>query len=469
MNVSHVLVKPERRRKEIAYAWLISYGPPAIVATASILLVGRLFRLISRYAVNIFFWDEWDLKNVTLFQTNSLWQMFAWQHGWHRLGLGALLEKLLNPLFQWNSRTESFLLGGILAVTAIFVLWLKTRLYGRFSIFDVVIPAILFTPAQWETLYITPIFSQGPLPFFLIVAYCLAWTCERSALRYPVVLLINFVTIYTGFGIFLGVITPVLLALDCWSQPFPKSLTRACFIAALVISLASLGSFFLGYKLTPGISCFSEFQPSSLRSYMAFAALIEANFFALRTTGTFPRFVGATVFIALLTSLLCAVSVLVRRNAVKVPKSEHARLLVVTALTAVSATSCATIAYLRLCAGLQTALSPRYAVYVQLGILGLYFHLLGLRNTWSRRCLLTVLLVLLVVSSLHSDREAMVYLRDNKQRWKTCYLQIEDIKQCNDITGFVIYPPPAEHTRLHEKLQYLKKARQNLYLDQKTP
>src|ERR1700686_2769860 len=149
-------------------AWLL-------VSIAFVLYAGRIFRLISRYAVNIFFWDEWDLKDLTLFQRNSLWKMFSWQHGWHRLGLGAWVEKILDPPFHWNSRIESFVLGGILGAAAICAVWLKTRLGGKLSISDFVIPAIFFSPAQWETLYATPIFSQGPLPFLLIVVYCLAW------------------------------------------------------------------------------------------------------------------------------------------------------------------------------------------------------------------------------------------------------------------------------------------------------
>src|SRR5579872_2335509 len=91
----------------VAFDRLGSRWAVLLVALVTVLLGGRLFRLISRYAVNIFFWDEWDNKTATLFQKNSLWTMFTWQRGWHRLGLGALLEKALDPIFQWNSRSES--------------------------------------------------------------------------------------------------------------------------------------------------------------------------------------------------------------------------------------------------------------------------------------------------------------------------------------------------------------------------
>lgn len=465
----------ERPWVQVAYERVVSHGPALLVAAVTVLLFGRLFRLISRYAVNIFFWDEWDNKTATLFQRNSLWEMFTWQRGWHRLGLGALLEKALDPMFQWNSRSESFILGGIVAVAAICALWLKVRLYGRFSIWDIAIPAIFFTAAQWETLFMTPIFSQGPLPFLLIVLYCLAWTCETSAVRYTLVLVINFVTIFTGFGIFLGVLTPVLLALDYWAYPPSKHSTGGHFIFRLLVSLASLGYFFLGYVLTRGVDCMPHFQ-MSLKGYATFLILMAADFFAPDGRGFFARAAGTALFVGLLISLACTVRFLLRRTYTSVTHHERTGGLVVVVLAGIALATCLTIAYLRLCAGLQVALAPRYTVYVQIGALGLYFHLLGIRQPWTRRSLLSVLVVCVVIASLHADRIGMTHFRDGKQRWKTCYLQTEDIEQCNESTGFLIYRLPGGYPRvdekrqnltLQEKLQYLKKTRQNLYSETK--
>src|SRR4051794_13272682 len=94
-----------------------------LVAIVFVIYAVRLFRLISRYAVNIFFADQWDFNNATLFERHSLWQIFRWQHGPHRQGAGALFERLVDPLFGWNSRTESFVVGGLIVAAAIFALW----------------------------------------------------------------------------------------------------------------------------------------------------------------------------------------------------------------------------------------------------------------------------------------------------------------------------------------------------------
>jgi hypothetical protein len=459
----------------VAFDRLGSRWAVLLVALVTVLLGGRLFRLISRYAVNIFFWDEWDNKTATLFQKNSLWTMFTWQRGWHRLGLGALLEKALDPIFQWNSRSESFILGAIVAAAALCAFWLKVRLYRRISIWDIAIPAIFFTAAQWETLYMTPIFSQGPLPFLLIVVYCLAWTCESSALRYTLVLVINFVTIFTGFGIFLGVLTPVLLALDYWCYPASKRSSIGYFVSRLLVSVASLGYFFLGYVRTRGVDCLPNFE-LSLKGYATFLMLMAADFFAPDGRGYFARVAGTALLIGMLISLACAARFLLRKTDINVTHRERAAGLVVVTLAAIGLATCLTIAYLRLCAGLQVALAPRYTVYIQIAALGLYLYLLGLRQPWMRRSLLGVLVVCVVVGCLHVDRTGMVHFRDGKQQWKTCYLQTEDIEQCNESTGFLIYRLPGGYPRvdekrqnltLQEKLQYLKKTRQNLYSDMK--
>ena len=462
----------ERHRLQVAYGRPVSYGPAIIVLTVMVLLSGRLFRLISRYAVNIFFWDEWDNKSATLFQKTPLWEMFTWQRGWHRLGVGALLEKALDPFFHWNSRSESFILGALVVAAAILALWLKVRLYGRISVWDIAIPAIFFTPAQWETLYMTPIFSQGPLPFLLIIGYCLAWTCETSAVRYSLVLAINFLTIFTGFGVFLGVMTPVLLALDHWSCPRSK----IGHLFRLLISLASLGYFFVGYVHTRGVDCLPHAQPSSLKGYATFLMLMAADFFAPNGRGSFARVAGSALLIGLLISLSCALHFLLRRRDPSVAHREQTTRLVVVTLAALGLATCVTIAYLRLCAGLEVALAPRYTVYIQIGALGLYLHSLRIPQPWIRRSMLSVFVTSVVVACLHADRIGMAHFRDGKQRWKSCYLRTEDIEECNKTTGFLIYRLPGGYPRvdekrqsltLQQKLQYLKRTHQNLYLDAK--
>ena len=68
-----------------------------MVALVFAALAFRLFRLTAQYAVNIFFWDQWDFNDATLFEHHSPWQIFRFQHGSHRQGLGGLLAALVEP------------------------------------------------------------------------------------------------------------------------------------------------------------------------------------------------------------------------------------------------------------------------------------------------------------------------------------------------------------------------------------
>src|SRR5215467_13690628 len=125
--------KKSRRKSKALVPPLPSWVPVSVVVIVFLVQGYRFFSLISNYAVNLFYWDQWDFDEANLFETHSVWQMFTWQHGPHRQGVGAVLAWLVEPFFRWNSRTESFLVGGIIAGAALLALLLKHRLYGQMS------------------------------------------------------------------------------------------------------------------------------------------------------------------------------------------------------------------------------------------------------------------------------------------------------------------------------------------------
>lgn len=428
----------------------------------------RIFRLISRYAVNVFFFDQWDFDKTTLFQRHSVWQMFSAQHGPHRQGVGALFQKIVEPLFRWNSRTESFVVGGVIVVAAICALGLKRKLFGSVSVFDVVIPAILFTTAQWQTLFMSQNFAHGPFPLLLLLLYCLAWTSRRQAVRYPLVLFTNFLTIYTGFGVFLGVLTPILLILDYWASTPQSRLPMSYFIGALFAAFASFGSFFIGYKFYnhSAADCFS-LRPQSPMLYGHFVTLMFANFFSFRRLTASTTIVGTLILAAVLIALAASLWPLLRRTRRQLTRDEYNRSLIIVALIAFTLLFCVNTAYGRLCLGLPAASVSRYVIYLEPAVLGLYFFLLSLRSGAIRIFLLIGFLVATVTASLYRDRAGMGVAFNIKEHWKMCYLQTEDIEKCNALDGPVY--PVLQDRNIKEKLEYLKKTHQNLYLDQKLP
>lgn len=445
-----------------------SLAPEAVIQVAEFILVGviflvladRFFKLISAYAVNIFFSDQWDFDDATLFQSHSLWQMFSWQHGPHRQGAGALLQWIVEPLFRWNSRTESFVVGGVIVVAAICALYLKARLYGRVSASDVIIPIIFFTPLQYETLFVTTNFSHGPLPLLLIMLYCIAWTCGRPLLCYALVLTLNFVTIYTGFGVLLGVFTPVVLVADYWVNLRDAKSGRLYFLIALLVSLASFGSFFWGYRNQPAVDCFSP-QPHSPILYVWYMVLMIAPFFGAWGISTLPTIVGSTALFALLAVLILSARGLRLRSA------QWPRCAVIGILTGYCLLFCVATAYGRQCLGIRSAHASRYVIYLNLGLLGLYFWLLTIRNAVARN-VAVIILALMLLPTAEPDPHlynGMAAFRNVKQEWTNCYLALGDIGECNRYAR--VYPWEPERTHLQEKLDFLRQTRQNLFADSK--
>ncbi len=434
-----------------------------LVIGVSVILAARLFLLVSRNAVNIFYNDQWDFYDATLFQKHPLWEIFRWQYGPHRLGLGPLISKLLEPYFRWNSRGEAFLATAIVAAAAVAALYLKTRLWGRLRWFDLAIPLIFFTPAQFESLWITPNLAHGPLPLLLIVLYCLALTCESTVTRYTLALILNFVAIYTGFGLLIGFITPLWLLLDYYSRREARQ-SANWLLVGLAISLASLGSFFVGYRLDPDAQCFS-LQPHGVARYLNFAMLMLAHFLGARSS---RPFVWGLLGGALLAAMLLVVASFGRRFSKR--RSYADGNLIPAVLAGYGLIFCATTAYGRACFGPYVAFSSRYTEYVELGMLGLYLYALGLHapgflGPWARKVLPGLLLVFLTMGAGAVQREDlsdMRYYYSAKESWRKCYLKTEDIRGCDQAVQFTIYPV-AERTGLKEKLEYLKRTKQNLY------
>ncbi len=456
-------IKIRKVARQEGHHGVVLYLPHFLVLGTYLLLGARLFALISQYAVNILYWDQWDFDEATLFQHHSLWEMFAWQHGPHRQGLGALLQKLIEPWFHWNGRSEAFGIGAIIFSAAVLALLLKIRLYGKIAHSDVIIPLLFLTPLQYETLVLIPNPAHGPLPLFMIVLYCLCWLIRPFHWRYICVLLANFLSIYTGFGIFIGVVTPALLAIDYYANArHMASKYRWGIAVALTISIASLVSFFVHYRFDPAVDCFSP-VPENPVMYPWFAAIMFASVAGLKISLlglTFVTLIGLIALLSLVVALLITSKRLLAREADTWPRDAA-----IGALLAYCAIFCLNTAYGRLCLGLPAASNSRYTPYVVLGLFGLYLYALSNQGRNLRVFLVLSLLVYAMLGArpLNSfDARIIEYKNSHKKIWRACYLARHNIYACNALTHYPIYPL-SKATHLQEKLDFLEGNHLNLY------
>jgi len=437
---------------------------PLLLICACYLVVGtKFFAFISRYSVNLFFWDHWDFENGPLFERHTLWEIFRWQHGPHRQGFGGLFSALIDPQFHWSSRAQSFEAGILVLLASLCALWLKRRLWGRIEYFDAAIPLLFLVRNQAEAFTAGANIAHGPMPLLLVVLYCLAWTVRDTKWRYTLVVILNFLLIYTGFGIFMGIVTPLLLLIQSFYGAEAPNAQRIYSLLAFVAAASSFASFLIGYPFNPAADCFST-RPQNPVLYLWFVTLMFANFAGIKGIGPLPIVIGALLGFAILTSFVFAMSrVLAQR------KENHERYLVIAALSGYALLFCVNTAVGRICLGLDHGQAPRYVVYLITGMLAFYFVLILIPKSQTRNFALSAFLMLAAWCSLHLDTWTWLSARNrahDQRAWRECYLKRESVEECDAITGSKIYPWP-DTTHLQEKLQFLKQNHLNLYSDQK--
>jgi len=422
-----------------------------LLATA--VLAGRLFLIVKRYSVNILYHDQWIFDDATIFQDHSLLEIFRWQHGPHRQGLGGVLSKLIEPSLHWNSRYEAFGVWGIICLACLAAIWLKVRLFGKPIYADIVIPLFFFTPVQYESLIGGASPSHGPLPLLLVTLYCLAWTIKAERWKYVWVLVLNLFLIYTGFGLFMGVLTPFVAGMD-----FYRRRSRAALVAC-VVSIATTASFFVGYRTDTAAGC--SVGVGNPVHYFLFVGFMLANFIQIHVSRTL---VLAIMIGSLLTLLFVLTSghFLIRTLRDKTPSVPR---LIICILLLYSLLFSFSTAYGRICLGLAAAQGSRYMTYLVLLFFALYLAALSAQMRIEKNVFVGLVVGLGLLSSGFIERvnlESMQEIAHERQAWATCYLRTNDIDSCDRETDSYICWKP-EPPDLQRKLEYFKQHRLNLY------
>src|SRR5262249_26181134 len=125
--------------------------------------------------------------------------------------------------------------------------------------------------------------------------------------RLGLLLLINFAAIHTGFGFFLGLMTPALMIADYWLRLRHEPRGTLLFSTSLLLSLASLLLFFVNYRHDTSVDC----APNLLEApavYAQFLFLMFGNLFGVKGTEWLPGSVGAVTLSAMLAAFVVCVT-----------------------------------------------------------------------------------------------------------------------------------------------------------------
>ncbi len=426
------------------------YGAMLVWAVA-LVLAFRFYWVVSRFSVNLFFFDEWDIYEG-LFRAWHWWQFFVEEHGPHRQGVGVTVVVWLLRATHWDSRVQAYAIAAAIVTAMLSALALKTSLYGRLQFSDVIIPILFLGLGQWEVLLSAPGPSAQAFPLLLLMLYCVMWRRNGLWPRYTGIVLINFLMIYTGYGIFVSVITLLLLAVDCWKAKNERA-ARVAPLAALMASTLALASFFHGYKFNPAADCF-QFPFHDLAAYPLFMGMMLARFLGIKHGTAEPAIIGLVAL-----GLLVAAGLRSLWTLLKDTDSDSRISFILTAFTLIYA---AAAAVGRVCMGMQAAASSRNITLLIPGFLGIYFYLLNRKDSNKVKIAIYVLLLAVVPACLQRNHKEIEGFSAMKAEWKQCYLAHENVEYCDSASHLQIYPKPSA-THLDEKLAYLKRKGLNLY------
>ena len=436
-------------------------GYLAVIA-AFIMLAGRQHFFVDQNAVNILYWDQWDFY-FPLFHDAGLWDIFNYQHGPHRQGIGFVLTSFLAKLSGWNSRWDAFGVSFVLMGGAGLALQLARRC-GAAGLGMLVVPLLFFNIRQYEIFVGPANISHGAMPIFLFMGLCLAWFIRHPGLRLGTLCVLTFLLIFTGFGLFVGLLVPPVLVVQAAQHFRDKENRKAGFVLlALVVIGAAWLLFAQGYRFDPAVEGF-RFPYEKPLEYLYFVASMLNNLHGIRGGDDFTLGIGICM-VVILAMLVGWHGSLLLRNSVE----EESRSAVIFCLAAYALLYCFETAIGRVVLGWQEAsLAPRYLTLMIPAGMAFYLHLVGMKNRWLSQALCVLYALFLVHGSGQlsaGEMQTVQYIRDGRLAWKVAYLQTRDEIQASERAGFLIYPAPL----LHERLQFLEEHRLNLFNVQGLP
>ncbi len=426
-----------------------------VVALLFLLLALRQHLFVDSHAVNVMFWDQWDFYQP-LFDGGGLWDMFSRQHGPHRQGLGMLLTALLAWLSDWNSRWDAFGVSFVLIAAALAGLAL-TRRCGMRGFGLVVVPLLFFNPRQYESFVAAANISHGAMPLLLLMILCLVWFVENRLLRHLLLGLCTFLLIFTGFGLFAGLVVPAVLAMEL-ARRLRKGMEG---VLPLWLALAAIACswllFFHGYRFDPAVQGFTFPHPRP-GEYLLFMASMLNNFFGITNHGAGSLVVGMALLL-----FLALIAFIHGRQLWRHGLEGQGRSATLVVLALFALLFCCQTAVGRVVLGWKAASSTsRYVPLLVPGALAMALHLAGLGARWRPRQLVAVFALVVAVGTTRLHRADISFIdhyRSGRLAWKAAYLATGDMGKAGELTGFLIYPA----VMLDERLDFLRGKRLNLF------
>ncbi len=420
-------------------------------------LAWRQHRFVDRYSANVMVMDQWDFYKPMAGTT--WWGDFDEQHGPHRMGVGMLLTRKLADISHMNTRWDSFAVSFLLMGATALAMALAWLCGVRQPLAMLAIPLLFLNRRQYQHFVTGTDISHAGMPMFMFMLYCLCWFVRLGSLRLILLTVLTFCLIFTGFGIFVGVITPVILFIEAVQSARAKQYLRCLMIVgSLVLVGASWGLFFSNYNFAQATANTNVMQQKPTDIVNLFAAML-ANNFAIRGDDQTVVLFGLAV--AAILTCLCAYHGL--RLMVNGVLNER-RSVVIFCLSAYTLIYCADTAAGRAYLGWRAAAgASRYITLMVPGGLAILLQLATLKPVKMALGLSVAYAVFIAWGSLALTTTELAdvnQFHDGLLRWKDAYLMTHDDVAATKQSGFVLYPTPGA---ISDRLVYLEQHHLNMF------
>lgn len=423
------------------------------------LLAFQLFYFINQNGVNILFSDQWDTYQP-LFRGVGDWEIFFAQVGQLRLGLGGLFSKFIAVFSGWNTRSEIFSLGVMMVINAILAIYLKWRLFRKLTVWDSLIIFICLGLPQFEAPIAVAFPSHGIIPLFFVLIYGICLTFENFKLKLATLLIVNFLAVFTGWGLFVGFISPIIFLIFI----FKTKETRDRIYSGLTffVSIGAIFRYFYDYQFLGGVECFT-FPHYPLSDYWFFLAKLFSNtimLFCGRKNYLWEIFGSVIVILILTVALWSAWRILFT-------KTIDSKAFVLFAFVTFSLLFGMMSAVGRVCTDVCMADGGRYQPLLVPAWLAFIYSINLLPKESVKISLFSLLVIacfILPESRLKIYSEKLRGVSQLKINWRDCYLQKENAEMCDRETDFKIFLP-VESKFAQERIDFLKERKLNFFAE----
>lgn len=440
-------------------------------------LVANWVVAVGRFQVNGPIWDQWDFMNP-LFEQKGAWALFDQQHGPHRQGVAFVLTSWVLAASDWDQRVESLWIVALLAGSALLALRLKRRLTGTLTVKDAWIVVAVLAANQADTVIIVPNASHSVFPLLLLLGACNLWLHPKPRIRYPLAGIVAVGLLFTGFGLFAGlVLTGLLAAAAARSLIDHRRGDAAWATLGLAIAIVGITAFAHDYVFEPASEGF-RFPFDPWTDYGRFVVLMLAHAAGLSGASPFAYLIGTLI---LTTALIVAIAILVRWIAARQEPLVSGTYLLLVASSLMFAFNAAVG---RVHLGVEGGMVSRYLTLLiplalALGMLGMHAS-----SPWVRRMtaggvwLFLLAPYLLLAGRPLADWPGTAGMSDrlfhgiqeqanSRQAWISTYLATGDWRAADAAAGPVMHPAP-EAARLPAKLAWMRERKLSFFTGEGT-